>query len=218
MLAKLQQQLVDTYQADSGYDVDDFLITDPQLARAISGNSMLANSGETLLLCEEENGLSLSLFLEQGILARLETTDPTKELQTDLLDDLCKVIEGLSHFNYVVWRASRDRSMSLLELELQAEVDKYVSTMQLAMDQQDSELLNGLHSRLFDDIQFHEDLDAEQAERYRAANEYAARFCRGLRHRMLHGDDGALPELRQFFRLPFSEKISHIHNQAWSAN
>ena len=218
MLARLQQQLVDTYQADPGYDVQDFLITDPQLARAIGGDKLLANSGETLLLCEEDGGLSLSLFLEKEVLARLETTDPTTALHPGQLDDLCKVIEGLSHFNYVVWRASRDRSMSLLELELQAEVDKYVSTMQLAMDQQDSELINDLHGHLFDDVQFHEDLDAEQAERYRAANEFAARFCRGLRRRLLHGDDGALPELRQFFRLPFSEKISHINSATWQTN
>jgi hypothetical protein len=215
VLEKLQQQLHETYRTEPTHDVRDFLVTDPYVAKILSGDNKLAGNGETLLLCEDEDGIAVSLYLEDEMLERLSGDDPVAALRAGQLDDLCKVIEGLSHFNYVVWRASRDRSVSLLELELQAEVDKFVSTMQLAMDQQDGELVNGLHGRLFDDVQFHQNLDAEQAARYRAANEFAARFCRGLRRRLLHGDDGALPELRQFFRLSCSEKISHINSATW---
>ena len=217
MLDRLQQQLSDTYQADPGYDVRDFLITDQRLAQAISGDHVLTAGGETLLVHEDEDGLSMSLYLEAGILERLERRDPLTALRDDQLEDFCKVIEGLSHFNYVAWRASRDRSMSLLELELQAEVDKFVSTMQLALHQRDDELLNGLHARLFDDINLRPELDEEQTERYRAATEFAARFCRSLRQRMLENGDVALPELRRFFRLPLCEKISHINARALSA-
>jgi len=218
MLDRLQQQLSATYQADPGYDVRDFLITDARVARAISGDNVLTAGGETLLVHEDEDGLSMSLYLEAAILERLESDDPLTALRNNQLEDFCKVIEGLSHFNYVAWRASRDRSMSLLELELQAEVDKFVSTMQLARDQQDTELLNGLHSRLFNEIRLRPDLDEEQSERYRAATEFAARFCRSLRKRMLHDGDVALDELRRFFRLPLREKISHINTRALSSD
>ena len=214
MLERLQQQLNDTYQADHGYDVRDFLITDQSIAKALSGDNVLTNSGETLLVCEEDDGLALTLYLEAEILKRLESTDP---LRSGQLDDLCKVIEGLSHFNYVVWRAHRDRSMSLLELELQAEIDKFVSTMELARDQRDHDMLNGLHGRLFDNPRFSDDLDDEQLERYRAATEYAARFCRGLRDRLLQSRDSTLGELRHFYRLSLNDKISHIHTHAWVA-
>lgn len=214
MLRKLQQQLHDTYQTGHDYDVRDFLITDPNMAKVIGGDSVLSNNGETLFLCEEEDGLSLSLYLEKEVLGRLQEAGPIAEEQ---LDDLCKVIEGVSHFNYVVWRASRDRTVTLLELELQAEVDKFVSTMQLASEQQDAELMNVLHAKLFDEIRFSDDLDEEQAERYRAANEYAARFCRQLRNRFLQ-DGNTLAELRTFFRLPLRQKISHIHSAAYATN
>ncbi len=215
MLTRLQQQLHDTYQTEHDYDVRDFLITDPTMAKAIGGGSVLTNNGESLFICEEEDGLSLSLYLENELLKRLEETHPSSRLAADRLDDLCKVIEGLSHFNYVVWRASRDRALTLLELELQAEVDKFVSTMQLASEQQDAELMNVLHTKLFDEIRFSDDLDEEQAQRYRAANEYAARFCRQLRQRFLQNGD-ALDELRTFFRLPLRQKISHIHSSAFA--
>lgn len=215
MLARLQQQLSDTYQADHGHDVRDYLITDARIAQALSGDNLLTASGESLLLSEDEHGVALSLYLEQEILERLESSDPTRQLRDEQLDDICKVVEGLSHFNYVAWRAGRDQSVTLLELELQAEVDKYVSTMQLAREQRDNELLHGLHRKIFGDCRFREELDEQQLERYRAASEYAARFCRQLRRRMLANGDSVLSELRRFYRMPLNDKISHIHANAW---
>ena len=214
MLARLQQQLQDTYQADLDHDVRDYLISDPRVARALSGDSVLTANGEALLVSEDEDGLALSLYLEEEILNRLERRDPMLNFREDLLDDFCKVVEGLSHFTCVVWRAQRDQSVSLLELELQAEVDKFISIMQLAQDQRDTELMHGLHDRLFDNFHFREDLDDEQLERYRAASEYAARFCRRLRRRLCSGDN-VLGELRRFYRMPLAEKISRIHAHNW---
>ena len=206
MLERLQQQLHDINRSDAGYDIHDFLVTDARIARAISGGNTLTNSGETLLLREDEDGVALSLYLDEAILERLRTGDPAQALGTGLLDDLCKVIEGLSHFNYVAWRASRDRSVTLLELELQAEVDKFVSTMQLALEERDADLMNGLHGRLFDNPRFHDHLDRRQA-----ASEYAARFCRALVPRLRDWGRDVLPELRRFYRMSLGDKISHIH-------
>jgi hypothetical protein len=57
------------------------------------------------------------------------------------------------------------------------------------------------------------DLDEEQLARYRAANNYAARFCHALRDRLVDNGGAALSELRRFFRLPMTDKISHIHSR-----
>ncbi len=216
LLPRLQQQLNDIYQVGAGYDVRDFLITDQGLARAIGGDAMLGGTSETLLMCERDDGMSLSLFLDREILQRLESANPLDELRSEQLDDLWKVMEGLSHFNCMVWKASQDRPVSLLELELQAEIDKFVGTMRLALRQGETEMLNRLHTWLFDDVSFHDELDDEQLDRYRAANEYAARFCRGLRARMMSDHPAALSELRRFYRLQFGDKISHIRSRAWS--
>lgn len=217
MLERLQQQLHDINRSDAGYDIRNFLVTDARLARAISEGNTLTNSGETLLLREDEDGVALSLYLDEAILDRLRTGDPAAALRSGLLDDLCKVIEGLSHFNYVAWRASRDRSVTLLELELQAEVDKFVSTMQLAREERDGELMRGLHGRLFGDARFHDHLSPRQLERYRAANEYAARFCRALVPRLRESGGDVLAELRRFYRMSLGDKISHIHARAWAS-
>ncbi|MDX1459933.1 MAG: hypothetical protein R3348_02655, partial [Xanthomonadales bacterium] len=184
--------------------------TDVRIARALSGDSELTHGGETLLLQQDEDGLALSLYLDESILDRLDDTSPGAALKAGLLDELCKVIEGLSHFNYVAWRAAGDRSVTLLELELQAEVDKFVSTMQLAMEQRDAELMRILHKRLFEQVRYHEHLDADQQARYRTANDYAARFCRVIGRRLRRRGMDILPELRRFYRMSQQDKFSHI--------
>ncbi len=176
MIAALQQRLNDLYQAAAGYDVRDFLITDPTLAKHIGQDAMLTNTRETLLVAEDDEGLAVSLFLDGEMLDRLEEAKPLDRLRAAHLDDLWQVLEGISHFNCVVYRAAQDRGVSLLELELQAEIDKFVSTVLLAVDQDRNDILSSLHGWLFEDVSFHEGLDPEQLDRYRAANDYAGRF------------------------------------------
>jgi len=213
MLAALQRQLSDIYRLGRAYDVRDYMITDPTLAKALGQDAMLGNSEETLLLSQDEEGLALSLFLDGDMLGRLESGNPLDKLRTELLDDLWKVMEGISHFNCVVWKATQDRSVSLLELELQGEIDKYVGTMLLALEQADSHLLNSLHGWLFDEVRYHDELDEEQLDRYRSANDYAARFCHGLQQQLIDDDQHVLSQLRHFYRLQLADKISHIHSQ-----
>jgi len=214
MLDVLQKQLSDIYQLGQSCDVRDYLITDPVLAKALGQGRVLGDSEETLLMLQEGDEMSLSLFLDAELLQRVNCGNPMENLCADMLDDLWKVFEGISHFNCMVWKAQQDRTVSLLELELQGEIDKYVGTMLLAMQQADTSLLHNLHGWLFDNIRFHDDLDSEQRERYRSANDYAARFCHGLKQQLLANDAVALGQLRHFYRLQLGDKISHIHSQA----
>ncbi len=125
------------------------------------------------------------------------------------------MLEGISHFNYITWCAGRDKSVTHFELEMQAEVDKFVSTWLLARAQKDCNLADRIHGWLFENIDFKPELDNDQRERYRAASDFAARFCHGLRKRLLRNNSQGLSELRHFYRLTLPEKVSHIHTQSW---
>ena len=103
--------------------------------------------------------------------------------------------------------------MTLLELELQAEIDKFVTTALLAQEQEDFSLLRNLHRLLFDDIDYEPTLSRNARERYEIANSYAARFCRQLLDRVSR--DTGNEQLREFYRLAQSEKMSYIHTLAW---
>jgi hypothetical protein len=217
MLAELQQKLSDIYQVGRPYDVRDFVITDPTLAKCLGQDAMLANTDEALLVSQDDDGLAVSLFLDGAMLKRVESSNPLACLQAESLDDLWKVLEGISHFNCVVWKAAQDRTVTLLELELQGEIDKFVSTTLLAIEQADTGLLNCMHGWLFDNVRFREGLDDEQLHRYRSANDYAARYCHRIRQQLIDDNSLALSELRHFYRLQMSDKISHIHSQAWAS-
>ncbi|MCH8278961.1 MAG: hypothetical protein IIC12_08545 [Proteobacteria bacterium] len=218
MLAKLQKQLTDIYQVDRGLDVRDYLITDPRLARLLGQQSLMPNTEESVLLAQDSDGLALSVYLNQELLDRLDEANPMANLQLEQLNDFWIALEGVSHFNYLVWSASKDRSVTLLELELQAEVDKFVMSLLLVSKQGHIEFARQLHALQFEVSRIKPDLDQEQYERYTAASDYAGRFCHHLRERLIDSNERALSELRQFYRLTQTDKISHIHSQAWASS
>ena len=216
MIDLLQQQLSTIYGLDREYDIRDFLITDPALASALGQGQMLSDTRETLLISHRDEELSLSLFLDEAMLQRVESCKPLDRLRTNMLDELWQVIEGVSHFSCVAWKATSDRTLSLFELELQGEIDKFVSTMLIAMAQANSQLSHKLHGLLFANVSFREDLSDEQADRYYDANDYAARYCYRLRQQLQHDAAGTLDKLRAFYRLQSGDKVSHIRSQLLS--
>lgn len=209
-LAEVQRYLCGFYDSPNAYAVDDFLITDSALASALAPSSSSAND-ERVLVAESDDGLALSLYLSAETLEQLDLEDPFVDLHEGNLAAFLLALEGVSHFNYLCWNASYDRSVTLLELELQAEVDKYVTARDLLQRQGQSATPDELHRRLFERIYFHEELDSQQLDRYRCANRYAAKYCHSLseNYSML-ASRAYKNELRRFYRLSQNEKIRHI--------
>lgn len=217
MIDVLQQQLSAIYGLGRDYDIRDFLITDPVLAQALGQGEMLPDTKESLLIAHTDDELSLSLFLDQEMLRRVESGKPLDRLRASMLEELWQVIEGVSHFSCVAWKAASDRTLSLFELELQGEIDKFVTTLLIAMQQANLRLSRDLHGLLFDNVSYRGDLDIEQADRYRDANDYAARYCYGLRKQLQDDIPGALTKLREFYRLQSGEKVSQIRSEMLAA-
>ncbi|HJP38050.1 MAG TPA: hypothetical protein QF499_02835 [Gammaproteobacteria bacterium] len=212
MLQHFQSLLSELYDTEQHLDVLDYLITDHRILAAIEDSSAVRVSDEKLLICECEGELALSLYLAPELLERLKIHDPRNWLGRRNFTDFCKLIEGISHFNYLVWNASADKSVTLLELEMQAEVDKYVGTLAVLASQPNGALADSLFDRLFDDPEFDAGLEPDELERYRSASAFAAKFCRSLDRRFPHGllRPGMLDELRGFYRLPQPDKVSYI--------
>jgi len=208
LLHKLEAMLHELYALDVGYAVSDFLITDRELARCLDSNGR--NVDEKLLIAEADGEADVALYLERELLDRLDRHDPLMKLDGDNLADFWAALEGVSHFIYYAWNASRDKSVSLFELELQAEVDKFVTTGMLLREQTGREP-SGLHAWLFDSPTLAAELDENERERYRRANRYAARYCRRLEPTLARdGEAAAQHELRHFYRLSQTSKLAHI--------
>ena len=69
-------------------DVRCSLLSAPTLARGLGQDALLGDSHDPLLWAQAGEGLSLSLYLDAGMLERLESAQPLDQLRAELLDDL----------------------------------------------------------------------------------------------------------------------------------
>lgn len=164
---------------------------------------------EKLLVYEDEEGLNLSLYLDENVLSHFDRHDPFEQLDEQNIQEFCLVLEGISHFIYLVWNASHDRSVTLLEMELQAEIDKFIMLTDCLEQQTTAPMQSQLLRLLFESNRYHADLDYEQAKRYRDATAFARRYCQRLKARYpgRRNRNGLLAELRRFYRLRRREKL-----------
>jgi hypothetical protein len=213
VLQGLQSLLGRLYDVDMNYDVYDFLVTDRRAIPGVAAGSEAAAKEEELLLAETADGAGVALYLDPSLLGRLEGANPVGALTENNLADYCTALEGVSHFVYSTWRLDRDLPVSLLELETQAEVDKYAVTVFLLAHQRGGGYPAQVHARLFDRVSFDERLDADQVERYRTAHRCAAHYCRRLEHRFVSRGQARIEalvrELRRFYRLGSTAKLRH---------
>ena len=216
-LNTLQEWLERLYDLGVEQRVEDFIFSGRETLEALLGDGpTAAHTPEMLLISEDGEDLELSLFFAEELLERLASDSPAQTLHDANLGTLLTAIEGVSHFLYVVWNAARGRPVTQLELEIQAEVDKFVLSRLLARQHYGPAVLRPLREALFRRFRLHEHLCEERRSRYLRANSLAARYCTALDGRSGHW--GCPPpvrsELRRFYRLGQSDKIRHIHAAA----
>jgi hypothetical protein len=189
LASRIQRGLEALYRLDRGADVDDFV------THADEGER------ESLLVRESEDGLELLLRLPR-------LAERTVDVEGSGLDPLCQIIEGVSHFVYLADRASQDREATQLELELQAEVDKYV-ILASSLTDFDERTSRRLRERLYEGVSYMHSADTEEGERYRVANGCARRFTARLeRDYVMRARFGELQgALRRFFHMGQGEKL-----------
>ncbi|MEO8840523.1 MAG: hypothetical protein ABI591_01245 [Kofleriaceae bacterium] len=209
-LARVQRGLEHLYRVDTGVAVDDFVIDEPTR----DGLVRERRPREQLLVVEDDGGMSLALFVDAAALANLERNDPSRVLGDHNLGDFLLAVEGVSHFIYAICCARAERPVSQLELELQAEVDKYVTCL-LSADPAPRASAEW-RARLFGDACYEPDLDHAESHRYRAANDNAHRYAAFLESEFVSRRriPEMLGELRRFYRLGLAAKLSTIATAA----
>jgi len=213
VLRGLQSLLGRLYDVEPSYDVYDFLVTDRRELAHLTQPDDRRAPDEELLLAQSADGAGVALYLDDGLLRRLEQANPLGALTEGNLADYCTALEGVSHFLYSTWRLDCDASVSLLELETQAEVDKYAATVFLLAGQQGGAYPSQVHARLFDRVVFDPRLEPDQLNRYRTAHRSAAHYCRRLERRFVQRGEAQIEalvrELRKFYRLGCAAKLRH---------
>ena len=211
VLRALQGGLESMYRVETDLDVCDFLVGgDERDALAVERAPR-----EQLLIRRDDDGLQLGLFVDERTLENLAMRDPRRRLDAQNLQDFLLAVEGVSHFVYLVHRARQERPVSAVELELQAEVDKYLVSLLVSWNQ-NGEPPADLRERLFANIRFAGDLSREERERYELANSAADEYASSLEQRFVRtrAVDDMLGEVRRFYRKGLAEKLEYISQLA----
>ena len=162
LIRGLQREIEALYGVSTVPQIEDFLITTDQLRELAPSDDGLPK----VLLAQDGEGVRLSIHLGDEVQRRVEST------QAPELEDFCIVAEEISHFIYLCFRAQIDAPVSKLDLEVQAEIDKFILATRFFPAE------GSLFERLFEDFRIREGIAQDERERYREANRLAARFSR----------------------------------------
>lgn len=202
----LQTALQNRYDIALPYSVERFISHDAKSLGALTG--ITPDTPEMLLVHQQNDTLDITLFLDKAVTTSLPEKSWSKHWNGEHFDNYCIVLEGISHFVYLSWSAHHDRSVRLLELELQAEIDKFVFASIDANAQDTRQLIN----RLFDDVSYRASLSEESRVRYQTANQLAQHYCLWLRNNfdLTNHNRRLSAELARFYRISGSAKLRHI--------
>ena len=171
---------------------------------------------EELLVLEEPGGVALGLYLSPRVVAGAAGADPhdrrPRLTARAALRDVACAAEGVSHFVYLATRAAAGGTVSLLELEVQAEVDKFALLLLHLWRRGLRRMSPALRRRLFERVRYHAWLGAEERARYVEANRLGGAYARWLEGRYVEDADidGLLRELRRTYRRGGGEKIAYL--------
>ncbi|HWO19603.1 MAG TPA: hypothetical protein VNO30_12540 [Kofleriaceae bacterium] len=210
-LARMQRGLEALYRLEAGVEIGDFVVGEAVRDR-LEPRRRPREQLFALPVSGEET--QLALFVDPAALANLEARDPSHRLDDTNLGDFLLALEGVSHFVYVCCCARTGRPVSQLELELQAEVDKYVAC--LLTRSPEPAVSASLRRRLFGDVEYEPDLDHDEHARYRAANDNAHRYAAWLEATFVapRRIPEMLAELRRFYREGLASKLATIARAA----
>lgn len=199
-------------QLEAIYDIEcpraSAFLLHPEAARALRSPS----ADEELWLHEDEDGLEIGLYYSAALRAHLERRSlRDASWLAPGLDAYCRLAEGVSHFLYLARAAALGRRLSMLELEVQAEVDKFASLVLHRWPSLHAGPARELHARLFRDVAYRPGLAPEEQARYVEANRLGALFtARLLAHVVARRLDRLLEALRYAYRLGAEAKLQHL--------
>ena len=194
----------------------------PRVERFLVGSDAARAAGhaprapEELLVVEEQDGVALGLYLAPAVVAGAAGADPhdrrPRLTARGALRSVACAAEGVSHFLYLATRAAAGGKVSLLELEVQAEVDKFALLVLHLWRRGLRRMSPALRRRLYDRVRYHAWLGAEERARYEEANRLGGGYARWLEGRFVDGAniDGLLRELRRTYRRGGGEKLAYL--------
>ena len=172
-----------------------------------------SHSGAKVLIRDAGDTLKVSIYYPDELIRELEGNDPRLGLHDGNVDLCASFVEELDHFLFIAQNYKQNRPFSLLELELQANVTKYLvlkyfialQNKSLKLSKFDKEYIRYhlFYKRKYD-IE-----DTSERKRYEDAGKFGMIYTKYID---LLSQEDRLRDLRQFSRMTCPSKIRHIQS------
>ena len=214
MLDELQRAIQIVYDLDPAPPVEDFLVGRSALAKI----GAFPAAGEELFIHEHDGEADVGLYLSPECLGTIERmrADPPAALLDGVLPAFAMATEGVSHYLYYFACAQQQRPVSKLELEVQAEVDKFAVALLHLWRVGERKRVGELLHRLFDRVTYGTWLTGDERDRYRTANQLSRGYCRHLSRSYCDEGNlaGLLADLRHSYRMVGDAKFGRLQRAA----
>jgi len=194
ILSQIDQRIQNVNGFENEFSFEDFLFVSDENQNA-------------LVVKEDQGEASVLLCLQEKIIKRIENKIVPWDFKPELLPDLSIAIEELSHFNTYCKRAAEDREISPLELEVQAEVDKFALALEWLDELNQEKLQDEIFEILFGQCQVGAWVSGSKADRYVDAHRIARNFCRTILQQQLDSHERR-EKFRDFFSASPADKLS----------
>jgi len=218
LIKELQRKIEKTYALDTGItNIEQYIIGDKGYEEFYAEENIRtvvnSHSGAKVLIRDAGDTLKVSIYYPDELIRKLEGNDPRLGLHDDNIDLCASFVEELDHFLFIARNYKQNRPFSLLELELQANVTKYLVLKYFIALQNKSIKLSNFDKEY---IRYHlfykrkyDIEDTSERKRYEDAVKFGMMYTK---HIDLLPQEDRLRDLRQFSRMTCPSKIRHIQS------
>lgn len=204
MITSVQKWIEGVYQLDPSRPLSQYLINHTMLVDYLGRDHPLTQAEEVVIIKNdiknEKDDVALGLYLHNSLLKRRQGTS---EHQTH---QIITITEGVSHLLLILHHLRLGENFSKLELELQAEIDKFLF-LRMGNLSQYAKLHLNKKSNL-------KNLSHSQKITYETARQLAYRYCMHLEKEYLAENSLSrlFVELRHFYRMNHWAKLRFLRN------
>ena len=220
LLEMVRGLLERTYRIESGLgELSAFVIGDEGYRRFYAGQRLyrrVANEsspGAQLLVRQLDSDVMATIYFPDSLIRRLESHPPQRGLDESNVDAFAVFVEEIDHLLLLAERALIGRSLTLFELELHANVSKYLVLSRFLAGRMrflEPQRRLWLRHQLFEKGRF-QDEDESLRRRYRDARRWSVKYIDVLR---THRAAQKIDSLRRFHDAGAHEKLRLIESAA----
>jgi hypothetical protein len=193
MIHILQKKIEKIYRLHSCPEALQYMIS-PKQFRKLSKFS----DNPQVIYVDEGQDATMGIYLGPSLFRQIK-----KKSKIFSFQDFCVMAEEISHFIYLIWSKSNEKKINLLDLEVQAEIDKFILASEFFGSKEE------IFEKMFEKFNMRKNLQPEEEERYFTANRLGKKFAIEMLRKKL-SISRRMNWLRLFYRQTITNRISMI--------